>query len=613
MKQLKCDVLVTGGGPGGLPAALASARNGAKVILCQDRSVLGGNASSEVRMHMVGADCSGKRGEYLSVEARESGIIEELRLEACVRNPQRSPSIFDLIWYDKCRQEPNLTLMLNTRVERVEVRYEIITKAFARRPSTEDEFEIEAKIFIDCTGDGTIGAGSGAPYYEGRESKSTFGEDLGQDKADNLRLGSSLMFQAKKHDRPMPFSPPAWARKVTEEDLALRPHATPAMDMDLGLEYGYWWLEWGGTLDTIKDNEIIRDELLAILLGVWDHVKNGGDHGAENWALEWCGFLPGKRESRRFVGQYTLSQKDIQGATLFEDAIAFGGWHMDLHPPSGVDAIKELPCIHHEVPQLYQIPLRACISKKIRNLMFAGRNISASHVAFASTRVMATCAVVGQGVGTAAALALRDNTPPLKIFSNKKLISQIQQQLIKEDAFIPGVVNEDPTDLAKVSKIQCSSEQEIGPAINVISGQNRSVHGKRGVRSQIAFPGTHRWMSDSSCSLPAWIQMSWEKPKNIRSIQLTFDTGSHRVLTFSLADEYTRKMHWGMPQPETVKKYRLETFLNGRCQEVLEEDDNYHRHRIHNLKGKPADQLVVTILATNGIDHARVIEIRVYE
>lgn len=613
MKLLKCDILIAGGGPGGIPAALAAARNGAKVILCQDRSVLGGNASSEVRMHIVGADCSGKRGENLSVEARESGIIEEIRLEACVNNPQRSPSVFDLILYDKCRNEPNIELMLNTRVYSTEVQDQTIKKAFARRESTEDEFEIEAKVFVDCTGDGTIGATSAAPYFEGREAKSTFGESLAQDKSDKLRLGSSLMFQAKRHDQPMPFTPPSWARKVSEEDLVLRPHATPAMDMDLGLEYGYWWLEWGGTLDTIKDNELIRDELLAILLGVWDHVKNGGDHGADNWALEWCGFLPGKRESRRFIGQYTLTQKDIQEAKTFDDAIAYGGWHIDIHPPQGVDAINESPCIHHQVPKLYQIPLRTTISNTISNLMFAGRNISASHVAFASTRVMATCAVVGQAVGTAAALAVKQDVVPMDIVPNKELLNRIQQQLLKDDAFVPGIINQEKSDLVKTAGIKANSEQKEGLAVNIISGQNRSVHGEKGVRSELTKPGTHRWMSDPVAGLPATIELHWDSPKNIRQLQIIFDTGAHRVLTFSLADEYTKKMHWGSPQPETVKDYKIDTYLNEQLKESLSEVNNYHRLRRHTLNGKAIDSIKITVLATQGLDHARIFEIRAYE
>ena len=613
MKLLKCDILIAGGGPGGIPAALAAARNGAKVILCQDRSVLGGNASSEVRMHIVGADCSGKRGENLSVEARESGIIEEIRLEACVNNPQRSPSVFDLILYDKCRNEPNIELMLNTRVYSTEVQDQTIKKAFARRESTEDEFEIEAKVFVDCTGDGTIGATSAAPYFEGREAKSTFGESLAQDKSDKLRLGSSLMFQAKKHDQPMPFTPPSWARKVSEEDLVLRPHATPAMDMDLGLEYGYWWLEWGGTLDTIKDNELIRDELLAILLGVWDHVKNGGDHGADNWALEWCGFLPGKRESRRFIGQYTLTQKDIQEAKTFDDTIAYGGWHIDIHPPQGVDAINESPCIHHQVPKLYQIPLRTTISNTISNLMFAGRNISASHVAFASTRVMATCAVVGQAVGTAAALAVKQDVVPMDIVPNKELLNRIQQQLLKDDAFVPGIINQEKSDLVKTAGIKANSEQKEGLAVNIISGQNRSVHGEKGVRSELTKPGTHRWMSDPEAGLPATIELHWDRPKKIRQLQIIFDTGAHRVLTFSLADEYTKKMHWGSPQPETVKDYKIDTYLNEQLKESLSEVNNYQRLRRHTLNGKAIDSIKITVLATQGLDHARIFEIRAYE
>lgn len=613
MKNLKCDILVAGGGPAGLTAALAAARNGAKVVLCQDRPVLGGNASSEVRMHIVGADCSGKRAEELSVEARETGIIEEIRLDACVQNAQRSSSIFDVILYDKCRSEPNLTLMLNTRVYDTNVENNQITHVFARRESTEEEFKIKADIFLDCTGDGGLGVSAGADFYEGRESKVMFGEDLAQDEADNKRLGSSLMFQARKYNKPMPFTPPMWARKVTEDELHLRPHATKAMDNDLGLEYGYWWLEWGGHLDTIKDNEEIRDELLAILLGVWDHVKNGGDHGAENWALEWCGFLPGKRESRRFIGQYTLTQQDVQKATHFEDAIAYGGWHMDLHPPEGVDAIDDPPCIHHPVPTMYEIPLRMCVSNEIGNLMFAGRNMSATHVAFASTRVMATIAAVGQGVGTAAALSLFENIKPIDIVKNNKLMQSIQQQLLKDGAFLIGIKNKDSLDIAREAIIRASSEQTDGYANNIISGQTRSVHGERGVLQHYSNPGLHRWMSDPDYPFPQWIELRWNEPKSVREIHVTFDTGLHRVLTFSLADEYTKRMLWGQPQPETVSNYSIEVAAEEQWQEVINIKNNYQRRCVHKIACELTKAIRIKVYATNGLDHARICEVRVYE
>ncbi|MDP7447563.1 MAG: FAD-dependent oxidoreductase, partial [Candidatus Latescibacteria bacterium] len=330
--ELECDVLVAGGGPAGVPCALAAARGGARVILCQDRSVLGGNASSEVRMHIVGADASGQRGEPLATEIREGGIIEEIRLETTVHNPQRSASMLDLILYEKCRAEPNLTLMLNTRVVDVELADGVISHALADRQSTEDGFHIAAKVFVDCTGDGRLGFEAGADFRHGRESIGEHGEPDAQPEADGKTLGSTLLFTARLHDRPMPYIAPPWVRRFTEDDLKLRHHATPGQ-VDGSFEYGYWWVEWGGELDTIKDNEASRDELLAIMLGVWDHVKNGGDHGAENWALDWFGFLPGKRESRRFIGQHVLTEQELLESRPFHDAIAFGGWPIDLHPP----------------------------------------------------------------------------------------------------------------------------------------------------------------------------------------------------------------------------------------------------------------------------------------
>ena len=458
--ELDCDVLVAGGGPAGVPCALAAARNGARVILCQDRPVLGGNASSEVRMHIVGADASGGRGEELAVEAREGGIIEEIRLETSLRNPQRSASMLDLILYDLCRVEPNLTLMLNTAVDGATLQDGRIVTASALRQSTEDRFNIVARLFVDCTGDGRLGLEAGAPYREGRESKAEFDEPQAQETADDRSLGSTLLFQARRHDTPVPFVPPAWVRHFSEQDLHLRPHA--AAGVDRGLEYGYWWVEWGGVLDTVKDNEVIRDELLAIMLGVWDHIKNGGDHGADHWALDWFGFLPGKRESRRFIGQHILNENDILAARRFDDTIAFGGWSLDTHPPEGVDAIDLPPCNQPKPPHLYDIPLRSCVSRDVPNLMFAGRNISATHVGFSSTRVMATCAAIGQGVGTAAAYAACTHRTATELADDAAAITAIQQRLLRDDAFLIGCSNSDAADLARDARVTASSHQPGG-------------------------------------------------------------------------------------------------------------------------------------------------------
>jgi len=609
--ELTCDILVAGGGPAGVPCAIAAARNGAKVILCQNRHVLGGNASSEVRMHIVGADASGSRGydKPLATETREGGIMEEVRLETTVRNPQRSASMLDLILYEKCRAEENLTLMLNTEVVGVEKDGERITKAIALRQSTEDRFVITADIFIDCTGDGRLGAEAGAPFRRGREAKDEYGESRAQDVADKKSSGSTLLFQARKYDKPMPFVAPPWVRKFTEDDLKLRPHASPGVDR--GVEYGYWWAEWGGELDTIKDNEVIRDELLGIMLGVWNHIKNDGDHGAENWALTWFGFLPGKRESRRFVGQHVLSENDIWECKPFDDAIGHGGWSLDTHPPGGVDAIDEPPCNQPQVPHIYDIPLRCCVSRDVPNLMFAGRNLSATHIGFSSTRVMATCAVAGQGAGTAAAYAVKNGVSPDALAASSEAMKNIQQMLLRDDAYLIGVFNEDDLDVARQAQVSASCEREGGAADQVLSGQTRAVDGELGAPQERIKVGTNRWMSQA---LPAHLDLRWDKDVTPKRVHLVFDTGMHRPLTLSHSDAFVNRMQWGQPQEETVRDYVLEGEVNGAWQVLDEKAGNYQRSVEHVLDDAPAiTALRVRVTASNGLDHARICEVRVYE
>ncbi|QNK58586.1 FAD-dependent oxidoreductase [Paenibacillus sp. PAMC21692] len=590
------DVLIAGGGMTGVAAALAAARNGARVILCQDRSVLGGNASSEIRMNISGASTI---GTILEAERRESGIIEEIMLECAVRNPQRSASMLDLILYEKCRAEPNLTLLLNTAVVGADVEDSRILAVHAVRESTEDRFTIHAAIYADCTGDGRLGFEAGAAFTTGREAAHEFNESGANLNRDAYRLGSSLLFTSRDMGRPMPFVPPPWARKFTEEDLQFRDHNA--------WEFGYWWVEFGGTLDTIKHNEHIRDELLAIMLGVWDHIKNSGNHpDSANWALDWFGFLPGKRESRRFIGQHVLTQNDIQQAVDFEDVVAYGGWSMDTHPPQGIDAKNEEPCNQPFTPYLYSIPLRSMISNNIANLMFAGRNLSATHIAFSSTRVMATCAVMGEGLGTFAATAVKRKLPLEQAFCESGVVKEAQQQLLRQGAFLPGRMLEG--NLAQLARISASSEQKQGKCSNVVNGHTRAVHGEKGVRPDLTTAGTHRWMSEPGDDSP-WLELEWAEPVTVSRITIVLDTGLHRLLMLCHLDVLQKHMQWGRPQAETLKEFKLIAQDEDGRKEVAHFKDNYERMVHLPTMLKNLKTLRLEVIATNGLDHARVVEI----
>lgn len=593
--EIHTDLVVVGGGLAGVCASLAAARNGARVVLVQDRSVLGGNASSEIRMHIVGADFHGRRPG-----TRESGLIEELRLEDAVRNPHRSYSQWDLLLYEKVMAEPNITLLLDTdcvgcSVATVDGR-RCITSVEAVRQLTEDRFTLHASLFADCSGDGRLGVEAGADFTVGREAKSDYGESLALDRADRQTLGCSILFMARRYDTPQPFRAPDWVRRFQKHEFKYR--------MIEGFEYGYWWAEWGGHLDTIKDNATgIRHELLRIALGVWDYVKNSGDHpGSANWALDWVGSIPGKRESRRFLGPHVLTEQDLVGGRVFKDTVAYGGWPLDLHPPTGIDAVDEWPCQHTHLKHLYGIPLRSLMSRNVANLFFAGRNISATHVAFASTRVMATCAVMGQAVGTAAALAASANASALEAFFSPYKVVMLQQRLLRDDVFLPGIGNTDKDDVARLASVSCSGATPGAAAVKVIDGVTRALEPAFG---PWADSDSHGW---ESTTLPAWIELRWEHAVPIGEIHLTFDSGFQRELTLSASDHTTSKVIRG-PQPELVRDYEI--LLDGRV--VLTVIDNYLRKRVHRLdQAVSASRLRLVAKATHGLPVARVFEIRAY-
>jgi hypothetical protein len=444
------DVVVAGGGLSGVCAAIAAARLGCSVALIQDRPVLGGNSSSEIRVPPCGAD-------FAFRYSREAGIFEEMRLERDYRNRtsvsgEQMRCTWDMVLLEWVKKEPNITLHLNSSVRNVVMKApSVIASVIVEQLGSERTLGIGGEIFLDTTGDGTVGSKAGAEYRMGRESGEEFDESCAPLRSDQWILPSTIMFAAKDTGKPVPFIPPPWARRYPrDEDLSFRDHRN--------FRGGYWWIETGGTEDTIHDNEKIRDDLLAILYGVWDHIKNHGDHGASNYALDWIGQIPGKRESRRLIGEHILSQKDLEAAPLFPDRIAHGGWPMDLHECEGTLSKNPGASVYY-LPRPYSIPFRCLYSRNVRNLMFAGRNISVSHVALSSTRIMGTCASLGQVIGTAAHLCLKHHVAPKDIGGSH--ISQLQQLLLRDNSYIIGVRNEDKGDVARSASVQASSSEML--------------------------------------------------------------------------------------------------------------------------------------------------------
>lgn len=583
---LNTDLLVAGGGMAGVCAAIAAARNGTKVVLIQNRSRLGGNASSEIRMHVSGAS-------VLEQVWRETGILEEIFLTESVENPQRSYEIWDYVMYDKVYSEPNITLLLDTNFWDCEVKDGSIKKILAISSQTEELFEINAKQYADCTGDGSMGARAGADFMRGREAKSLWGESLATEKHDLNTMGNSLLFTSQKHDQAMPYTPPSWARKYTTKDFIHRRISS--------WEYGYWWLELGGLEDIVGDGRKIRHDLLATLFGVWDYIKNSGNHpDSENWALSWVGMLPGKRESRRFTGDYVMKQSDVQTPQLFPDGVAYGGWPLDDHPPEGMNSTGIEPFRSIKVTKPYAIPLRSLYSKNIKNLWMAGRNISASHVALSSTRVMATCALMGQAVGTAAAYALSNKLSPTDIGNQVKHTKILQQILLRQDQGILNILNEDAKDLARKAKVAASSETSEGPASAIIDGINRDIQDGK----------THQWRAKLEND-DAWIQLKWDNSVKINNIQITFDTGLHRYLRISSEDKVHNKQKRGV-QPETIANYTIELISNGKTVHTIPVKNNFLRLAKHDFPVQTVDVVRVNVHKTHGDELARIFEIRCY-
>jgi len=543
------EFCVVGGGIAGMCAAIAAARHGHKVVLMQDRPMLGGNASSEVRMWISGA--YGKNN-------RETGILEELDLEAMYTNPYKLYAVWDGILYEKVKLEENIELLLNCSCCDAEMDGDTIVSIKGWQLTTQQWHVVKAKFFSDCSGDSILAPLTGANYRVGRESKHEFEEkNVSVDVADKMTMGMSCLIQARKVDRPVKFVAPEWSTKITD-DIAIRRNPKNPENQN------YWWLELGGDRDSIGDTESIRDDLVALAYGVWDYYKNSGkyrDEGSDYWQLDWLGFLPGKRESRRMMGPYIMTSNDVLDGGHFDDVIAYGGWPLDDHEPRGF-WYPGTPCFQDTTPAPFGIPYRVLYSNNIANLFFAGRNISMTHAAMSSTRVMATCGLVGQAVGTAAAVALDYDTTPNGVYEDH--IAELQERLMYDECFLPGKKR-------TVSQICLDAElcfDGWDNIENLRNGIDRNNH-TYGDAEQGAY-----------CCLNTAIEYKLAEPAYVNAARITFDSDLDRDTLEGSSTERRRIMRANvMPEspvlhlPTTlVKAYVLEVTLEDGSVEVIRDE-----------------------------------------
>ncbi|MDD4060823.1 MAG: FAD-dependent oxidoreductase [Kiritimatiellae bacterium] len=561
------DFCVVGGGLAGLCAAVAAARRGAKTLLMHDRPVLGGNASSEIRMWICGATGNGPH-------MRETGLVEEIQLDNLQRNPHRSYALWDALLYEKAAFQENLALLLNCSCCEAKMDGARIREIRGWQSTAETWHTVRAPLFADCSGDSILAPLSGAEFRIGREASSEFGESIAPEEADSRTMGMSCLLQVREMNTPQSFTPPAWANHYDEAFFA-RKFGSPIGPYTGGTE-NFWWIEVGGLGDTVHDAEKNRDELLKIVYGVWDFYKNGPHARATaNWALDWVGVLPGKRESRRYVGDHVMTQNDVRAGGSFDDIVAYGGWTMDDHFPAGFHHQGGSPTIHHPVPRAYGIPYRCLYSRNIENLMFAGRNTSVTHTALSSSRVMSTCAILGQAAGTAAAIAMRHGLSPRGVYEHR--LGELQAHLLDDDCHLLDM----PRAIGPLARAATLSASCGEPAI-VINGIDRPRNGD-----------LNAWQAGEG----DWLEFRFAQPQAVGGMRLVFDSNlDFRIL--NMPSNYPLNAKFPDVPDTLVRGFRIETQRpDGTWETAAEVQDN--AQRLVRLRFSPRNTAAVRLVVAS--------------
>ncbi len=592
--EYSTDLCIVGGGLSGMSAAIAAAREGIKVVLIQDRPMLGGNASSEIRMWVRGAK---------GLHNRETGIISEIEEENIYRNPRLNYSLWDTVLYEKVKNEKNIRLILNCSVLDAETVNGTVKSVTGWQLTTYTFIKVKAKYFADCSGDSVLAPITGALYRVGREGNDEYNETIGPKTADAKTMGMSILMQARETDHPVKFIPPTWANvyendedfefakgKATEDGVSFTANKLSEGAKKCTRDHklrtsgvNFWWMELGGEYDSLHDSEIMRDKLLRIALGIWDHIKNRGDHGAENWQLEWLGFLPGKRESRRYIGAHVLTENDVLAEGRFDDIVAYGGWPMDDHNPAGFNSARtQPPSVLHPAPSPYGIPYRSLYSKNIKNLFFAGRNISATHAAISSTRVMATCALIGQAVGTAASIAVKNGLSPDGIYKEKMRL--LQSLLRDAGCYIPF------------------SKRDI-PALTLSAKTNLADAQKELLFNGLERPDEKGTVNYIELEKGSEIEYSFDEPKSVDSLRLYFDLDFSResVSVNKKMRVFAQKCNEGKDFcPMTVAKTLVKVFEVYADDELIFSTDTNHNSLVRIPIARDISRVKVRFIDTWG-------------
>lgn len=398
------DLVVVGGGIAGTCAAISAARQGLKTALIQDRPVLGGNNSSEVRVHLKG-DID--KNHY----PRLGRIVREMDNGDPGNGHPDAEEYGDKRKIEIVKAEKNLTLFLSTHVYKVEMDKDKIKAVIGRNIATNQDVRFTGTYFSDCTGDGTVGFLAGADFRMGRESKAETGESLAAEKADDFTLGTSNLWASLERDTVSSFPETPWALQFSDE-------------YHIDQDRSDWEWETGfGNFNTITQAEQIRDHNLRAIYGNWSYLKKSKPEKYAKRELAWVAYIGGKRESRRIIGDHVLTQMDIQEGKFYPDGTVTATWTIDLHFPQEknskyFEGQEFFASTKHIRVAPYTIPYRCLYSRNISNLFMAGRNISTTHVAFGSTRVMRTCGMMGEVVGVAAGIAKKYNTSPRGVYQH---------------------------------------------------------------------------------------------------------------------------------------------------------------------------------------------------